>query len=272
MNTSLVERAARNNAIWCDSVCRAHGIPGEFFPTVWLNRGAPPPYHSNLVVLSGARDADQNETLDHIHALMTLPLPPRWSVKDSFFNLDLAPLGFEVLFEATWIWRLPGSQKPVSPSARKLRNLPQVRAKDTDPRGRPAGRSLRWSRISSSIKLTRWEAAWSSDSRNSDTLGRPAHFPVSLLDDPNIAFFAGTQGTEIVAGGIANRTGDVVGLSNIFATRGEAVEVWNGLVGNTWKVFPDLPQVGYERGPDLAAALKCGFTPIGSLRVWIRRN
>ena len=33
-------RAARNNAEWCDAVCRAHGNPGEFHDDIWLNRNA----------------------------------------------------------------------------------------------------------------------------------------------------------------------------------------------------------------------------------------
>jgi hypothetical protein len=28
--TSRAERAAYNNALWCDAVCRAHGAAGEF--------------------------------------------------------------------------------------------------------------------------------------------------------------------------------------------------------------------------------------------------
>ena len=30
MTHDPAEMAARNNAAWCDAVCRAHGVPGEF--------------------------------------------------------------------------------------------------------------------------------------------------------------------------------------------------------------------------------------------------
>jgi hypothetical protein len=247
MNASQVELAARNNAIWCDTVCRAHGVPGEFFPTVWLNRSAPPPYYSNLVVVSDS--SARSATLEHIHDLMKLPLPARWSVKDSFFNLDLATLGFDVLFQASWIWGEPG-----------VRNLSRLST------------GIRWSRITSSTELVHWETAWSGDSRNADVIGKAAQFPSSLLADPQVVFFAGSQGHKIVAGGIANRTGGVVGLSNVFVNSGDAIAAWSGLVSGTHDSFPDLPMVGYERDIALEATLACGFKPIGSLRVWIRHD
>jgi hypothetical protein len=244
MNASKVELAAQNNSIWCDSICRAHGVPGEFFPEAWLNRAPVPPYYSNLVVLS----AVQGAALKHIRALMKLPLPANWSVKDSFCSLGLAPLGFEVLFEASWIWRGLTSSYPGSPST-----------------------NIRWSRISASLELANWEAAWSDDSRNREAVGRQTKFPASLLPDPDLAFFAGAEESEIVAGGIANRTGAVVGLSNFFVKRGDAGMLWKGLIRSTLDVFPGLPLVGYERGRDLEVALACGFQSIGSLRVWIQR-
>jgi hypothetical protein len=34
-------------------------------------------------------------------------------------------------------------------------------------------------------------------------------------------------------------------------------------------LFPTLPVVGYERGDDLAAAVRHGFEPVGPLRIWL---
>jgi len=53
MTDPRVELAALTNAMWCEAVCRAHNVPGEVLPRVWLNRRIPPPYYSNLVVVSG---------------------------------------------------------------------------------------------------------------------------------------------------------------------------------------------------------------------------
>ncbi len=85
--------AARNNALWCDAVCRAHGRPGEFGPALWLNRHGTPRYYPDAVTLRD--DAE-------IAPLLALSRPGL-SVKDSFACLDLEPHGFARLFDATWI-------------------------------------------------------------------------------------------------------------------------------------------------------------------------
>jgi hypothetical protein len=247
MNSSHVEFAARNNAIWCDPVCRAHGVPGEFLPSVWLNRNTPPPFHSNLIVISDSGDC--GKSLEHIRELIDLPLSGKWSAKDSFFNLELATLGFDVLFEASWIW----CDQALTYS-------------------RHSSSGIHWSRIASAVELAHWENAWEGNSQNFDTIGKPAHFPRSLLEDRQVAFFAGTFEQEIIAGGIANRTGNVVGLSNVFVNSGDAPAAWIELVKILQDTFPALPLVGYERNQELESALACGFKSIGSLRVWIRHD
>ena len=247
MHASKVQLAARNNALWCDAVCHAHGVPGECLSTVWLNRSVPPRFHPNLIVVSDS--GVQDITLEHIRDLMSLPLAANWSVKDSFFNLELGPLGFDALFQATWIWRETG--------------VGTVGGLSTD---------VRWSRVTASEDLANWEASWAGHSRTSQARSAPAQFPSSLLTDPEHVFIAGFEGREIVAGGIANRTGNVVGLSNVFVNSGDTIAAWTGLVAAIERAFPDSPLVGYERGAALDAALAGGFMAIGPLRVWARRG
>jgi hypothetical protein len=40
---------------------------------------------------------------------------PGFSVKDSFVTLDLSGLGFDVLFEATWLWHDPVGRSFLEP-------------------------------------------------------------------------------------------------------------------------------------------------------------
>ncbi len=234
-----ITAAARNNAAWYQAMFRAHGLPDDILPGVWLSRSRPPPYHSNLVAISDS----QNDVMTHVRGLMDLPL--NWTLKDSFHTLELGGLGFEVLFEATWIWREAGlhdgSQTPG------------------------------WSRISSPTEMLAWEAGWLGDAGNAGAAGRPAQFPVSLLADPNIAFFACHRDKALVAGGIANRADDVIGLSNLFVVSGDPIAVWAGMINAAQVAFPGLPLVGYQHSAALDAALACGFAPIGPLRVWMRR-
>ena len=106
--------AARNNARWCNAVCFAHGNSGRFLEHMWVNAHPVPRFYPNAITLSGgeAEIAEQRQT---VRILLKSNLPGRWAVKDSFRTLDIARLGFEVLFEANWIRREhPRLGKPAS--------------------------------------------------------------------------------------------------------------------------------------------------------------
>lgn len=96
-----VERAALNNAEWCDAVCAAHGLTGTFRAHAWTCAKRTPPLYPDAVTLDSAATAD--EVLAHIDTAS-----PGCSIKDSFGNLELAASGFRVLFDATWIARTGG--------------------------------------------------------------------------------------------------------------------------------------------------------------------
>ncbi|MBF8186056.1 hypothetical protein ITP53_09920 [Nonomuraea sp. K274] len=89
-----VAAAARNNADWCDMMCRAHGSPGTFGGQAWTSTGRTPLYYPDAVTLTP--EATVDDVLGHIDA------GPGASVKDSFATLDLPD--FDVLFEAQWIY------------------------------------------------------------------------------------------------------------------------------------------------------------------------
>ena len=242
MTCSRVEKAARNNARWCDTVCRAHGTPGEFHNALWFNRHPVPRFYPNVVTLTPDGAATQ---LGEIHALVATNLPGSWGVKDSFCSLDLTALGFQPAFEATWLWRTP------SPP------LPKLATPD-----------LRWTYIPSEPELAKWETAWNGDLANNSSTPQPHLFLPALLADPEIVFIAAYQGQSLIAGAIANRTNDVVGLSNVFAPPNNPLPFWTGCIAMAQERFPDLPMVSYERGPQLAIAQKIGFETLQSLKVW----
>ena len=97
-------------------------------------------------------------------------------------------------------------------------------------------------------------------------------FPPSILADCNVAFYAGYRGQQLIAGGIANATDTIAGLSNVFAPQGREPLVWAGLLTSVQTAFPRLPVVGYEHGHALENALKCGFEKMSALRVWLRQT
>ena len=180
-----------------------------------------PRFYPNLVTT--ARLADPAEQLSAVRILRDADLPDHWAIKDSFATLDLAALGFDLLFEAQWI------------------------RKDAAPDLATHSR-LRWTRTTEGNEL----------------------LPAALFADPDIAMFTGSRDGEVVAGGIANRTKGVVGLSNVFAQGGDAVAVWTDIAALATVAFPGLPLVGYETGADLAAAVDSGFEVGDPLRVWAR--
>lgn len=57
MTLLCVEQSARNNAIWCDTMCRVHGAAGEFHADVWFSRNPVPRFYPNVVTLANQRPA-----------------------------------------------------------------------------------------------------------------------------------------------------------------------------------------------------------------------
>jgi hypothetical protein len=89
--------AARNNAEWCDLVCRTHGINTTFEPDVWVAQRRSPPLYPDAVTLSDRPPAGD--------VVRRVDSSTGCSVKDSFASVDLSPEGFRLLFDAEWIYR-----------------------------------------------------------------------------------------------------------------------------------------------------------------------
>lgn len=237
MTEELAILAARNNAEWCAAVCSAYGVPGAWFSDLWVTAQRTPMFYPNAVTLTDGDAATQTE---RVRALLKSETLTDIGVKDSFCTLDLAPLGFVTWLEAEWIYRNAALPAPDMSIA-----------------------GVVWRKIDTERDLVDWEAAWNVG--NND----PVHvFMPSLLADKNIAFFGAYCDQRIVAGGIANRSGEVVGISNIFTPEGAAQDFWASFTGVVTEAFAGCALVGYEGGGELEIAQKLGFQAIGALRVW----
>jgi hypothetical protein len=238
-----LDQAVRNNAIWCDKVCLAHGSPGSFLGDIWINQDDVPRFYPNAITL--AVENTPGEQVERIGQLVGARASRGCGVKDSFSALDLTQLGFMVVFEAQWIYAARGSiTLPVSDAG------------------------LRWTCVSTDMELAEWEKAWSGDEAGSvqeDRIFLPA-----LLKDEGIAFVAGYFGSRIVAGVIGCRTGQVVGVSNIFVPAADSGELRARCLVAIAELFPGLDFVDYEHGEELSAMKLLGFEEIGSLRIWVR--
>jgi len=221
---TLSGAAARNNAEWCDALCRAHGVDGRFAATCWSAPRRTPPLYPDAVTLVPGVDAD--DVLDRVDA------GEGCSVKDSFADLDLQARGFRILFEAEWLHCV---------------------------HARPA--HSRWAAIRDPEELEEWTAAWAEQP--------PGFFPPVLLGDPAVRILAAREGDgSIRAGAIANRSADVVGLSNLFSLRGDLPSGWPEAAGAAQAELGSVPVVAYAGGAELVAAHVAGFESMGSVRVW----
>ena len=237
MNGLRVADLARNNAAWCDAVGSAHGSAGELSDSHWLSRAPMPPYYPNLVTLAPAPEP----ALAAVRELERARPSASWAVKDSFGVLPLEQAGFRLLFGAEWILRPARSDSP----------------------RRAPGR--RWLRVESDAQLADWERAWG------ESAGQPRIFLPPLLRRSEIAFLAAVAPDgSIAAGVIANRAGNVVGVSNLFARGDEGALLRGECIDAAGDAFPGLPLVGYETGDALAESMALGFVSLGSLRVWVR--
>jgi len=179
---------------------------------------------------------DPAATVDDVLSLVDRG--PGCSVKDSFAALDLRSAGFTVMFGAQWVSRESGS-----------------------PRTCPV---LPWQVVTTPADLAGFAAAH----------GNPVAFADALLDAPDVRILAATADDVLLAGALLNRTGRVIGVSNLFSTGAgteHALEViWSDVVVVAARLFPGAPLVGYETAQDLPPAIEAGFRSVGPLRVWIR--
>ncbi len=242
MDTKNLQVAAYNNAVWCDTICRSHNIPGEFYQTFWENRHQTPLYYPNIVTLSPTANLTPHQ--GSLTVLLTTKRDDTISVKDSFAILDLTPFGFHQLFQAQWLFRQAASD-----------------------RSRQEASDLQWKQIVSEKELLQWEEAWSQSALSLNRLFLPA-----LLHNADICIVAAYKENQIIAGAIANRTTEAVGLSNVFTPGRDAERYWEGLLGVIATCYPALPIVGYEQDENLMIALQVGFTPLGPLRVWTKEG
>jgi hypothetical protein len=233
-----IAMAARNNAEWCEAVCRARGVPGRFTEHLWVNEQRTPPYYPSIITLHRSTDALRRELAEALDALRHSS-GQQPSVKDSFADIDLAPFGCRILFAAEWIGRPAG-----------LAAAPD-----------PAG--VVWSIVRDEPALAAWKIAWDEKILKEDPVFAP-----KLLGDPRVAFMTAHREGEVVAGAVAFRSEEAVGMSNVFVRADDLDAMWGGAVASVRDWASGLAIVGYESAADLERAMALGFRKLGKLRVW----
>jgi hypothetical protein len=226
---SLAHAAAQSNAEWCHAFCRTHGVVGRFDAALWSSPVRPPPFYPDAVTLLPEITAE--------HVLASIDASEGCGVKDSFASLDLGAEGFQPLFRAEWLVRMPAKGRRAFPS--------------------------HWSAIGSQAELRDWEESWG------EVPGGSNFFRSALLDDERIAVLAAHSGDRIAAGAIANRSTTVVGLTNVFDVAGDLESAWTAGAATAAALWGDMPIVSYDSRDSLDAAHDAGFESVGELVVWV---
>ena len=227
---------AKNNADLYEAVFSVHGLSYRRTANAFVAEDASPPYYSHVTVQTPDETAavmmEVRDTARRFDGTLGL--------KDSFHQLDgLTEAGFSPLFEAAWIWRKP-------------------RQSDM-----PTG----WKAIETAHDLLLWEEAWKAS-------GSPTErrmFPDKFLARSDVVFLGRMVARRFVAGCIANRSDDCVGLSNVFAEEPSAT-TFAEAADSVSAIYDDVPVAGYESREELHHAIQTGFVMTGRLRILVTSN
>ena len=186
-----LELAVRENATWCDLVCRSQRLRPDADARMWWSDRRTPSLYPDAVTLDPT--VNEFDVLGRIHDASGA------SVKDSFAALDLAPDGYRVLFDATWFARPPGPA--------------------------PAGADDAFERIGDKFTFGAWRHAWGGPDdvllpgllRTSTVTILGARTPDERYDRGGILHRTSIGGTPVV--GLSNTFGAVVDVARAAAVR-----------------------------------------------------
>jgi hypothetical protein len=229
MDNYWLTEAVSNNAAWCDAMAASHDIKTYRDGSIWCSEYPMPSFYPNIVTLR--RDVVIDETIDRIVA----NLPSGWGVKDSFSELSLEGMGFNLAFVAHWYRCLPNH-------CGNIDNLKNVRVKT----------------VKSDTDLIRWVEAWGDGNEI---------FTPSLLKNCGIELLYVERNGEVVSGMATNQSEGSIGISNSFGREGDLL----GCVATVKEKHPQKGIVGYGDKTEIGILSKVGFEEIGDLKIWLRR-
>ncbi|KAB2333352.1 hypothetical protein F7731_15985 [Cytobacillus depressus] len=222
-----VDQAVLNNIAWCRIVCDTHGISGISKENLWGLLSKAPTFYPEIIT------ASKNVTIEELKYFIENGEVS--SIKDSYANHDMARFGFNILFEAEWIYHASVSElEPIQTN---------------------------WRVITTEKDLAQWTIT-----SELECVIKP-----DLLKLKNVKIFI-LEKNDGIYGFIANLNANVVGISNVFSVGNENKSLWRDIPKIVSNEFPGLSMVGYEHSSKLTATHSSGWISTGPLRVWIKSN
>ena len=210
---------------WYDDVFALHGIPVRVERGLWSTLGRPPPFHSAAKTLIPG--------VETVRAVRAVDAFEHCSVADSFGDLELDRFGFDLLFEATWVHRVPSTHTSGT---------------------LPAG----WSLVDTEESLAEWSVAHDYE----DVLPPRCSTTLASGSWPAIA----TASWSAAASHIRATAMSASPTPGARAPRPSPTSCWQ----RPSALHPGQAFTDYEQGAELDALLAAGFTALGPQRVWVR--
>jgi hypothetical protein len=227
--------AANNNADLYQTMFASHALRCERTPYVFVGHDSPPPYYSNLTVLAPGCSHQVTSHLKHLAHKFSGSI----GIKDSFCDLELRTYGFDVVFDASWIWP-PNSTSAVASD---------------------------WIVVRSSRALEKWEDAW----KLSGSPTEVRMFRDAMLQRQEIFFLGKLNRDSFEAGCIANVSSGCIGISNVFSLSGGS-DTFQEATDSVASISRGFPIVGYISSGSLDVARRAGYEATGDLRILMAKN
>lgn len=183
---SLLYRSVQNNGSWCAAVCATHGVAVHVADGYLMTDSPTPRLYPDAMTVRPRANANAIAA-----ALADRPFA---SVKDSYADVDLAPFGFHVLFDAEWFGFEPGGG---------------------------TGHRLNATDATFDSDFARWVDGWL------EVNGSPCPLLASLAQDPRTALILAPEG----GGAIGHAEAGVVGVTNAWGcdVTGVLAAGWSGI-------------------------------------------
>jgi GNAT superfamily N-acetyltransferase len=237
-----LEIAIRNFVDHCQAIPTALGSPGTRTPYFAANQHTLDIPYPNGITIGGVENSQSH--IVQIQQLMAARPPnAKTGVVDAYPNLDLTPLGFEMMFDSPWAYREPTEPNPPPQIDRPIETV------------RTPEQLLKFDRA----------AAIGFGQPHADTV-----YSNPLLNDDRYRFCFIRQSGEVVAGVQTFTNEESVGIYTLFTLADHQRKGYAAaLVYEALARAPGLPAITNPNDNSDRVFESNGFTRIGTRTIWI---